>query len=319
MTQAQRDAISGPTQGMLVFNTDTQALNVYNATSSLWSAVGAGGGGGVYATASNLLVNGGFELGTGSWTASGGTYTTTSTAANLDAGTLSGSWDSNASSQTLISSVSYTNGGGPTLRNMVASCDFKCDSGTCTHTITADDGTNNLATPQTITSSTTGFIRTSVNFIAPTSGTIRLTVTSVASNEPTLYIDQCYLGSADGINLSQVSQAALFGTATWVGASSCTWTTTSSTFANYTANTNCSAPTVTGSATAPGTKIPAIVFPSLPVGHYLIVATGNFWNLAGAAGVAYWRFSDGTNFSSVNSSYKRFLCRFFNRICRGLS
>lgn len=39
MTTTQRNAVSSPTEGMVIYNTTTHALNVYNGTS--WQAVTA--------------------------------------------------------------------------------------------------------------------------------------------------------------------------------------------------------------------------------------------------------------------------------------
>lgn len=44
MSEAQRDAVSSPTEGLQVFNTTSHALNFYNGSS--WNEVGSGGGGG---------------------------------------------------------------------------------------------------------------------------------------------------------------------------------------------------------------------------------------------------------------------------------
>lgn len=44
MTEAQRDAIATPATGLIVYNTDTDVLNIYNGAG--WAAVGSGGGGG---------------------------------------------------------------------------------------------------------------------------------------------------------------------------------------------------------------------------------------------------------------------------------
>lgn len=42
MTQTQRDAISSPPDGLIVFNTDTDALNQYSMTASAWTSLSAG-------------------------------------------------------------------------------------------------------------------------------------------------------------------------------------------------------------------------------------------------------------------------------------
>lgn len=161
-----------------------------------------------YVPGSNLAANPSFEddsTGTG-WTASGGTFTTTTTAANVGSGTRSGSWDSNAAAQTLTNtSVTVTSGDGLSGQNGVASCRVKASSGTATHLIQAYDGTNVLGSA-TITSSTSGFVRSSVNFIFPTSGTVSLRFVSVASDEPLIYPDDCYIGLAEGFNSIMVNQ-----------------------------------------------------------------------------------------------------------------
>lgn len=61
MTTTQRDAISGPTAGLVIYNTTTSALNAYNG--SAWVAVGSGTGSGV----ENMVTNGNAETDTVGW------------------------------------------------------------------------------------------------------------------------------------------------------------------------------------------------------------------------------------------------------------
>ena len=145
----------------------------------------------------NILPDPGFEAATSGWTASGGaTATLNSTAKGT--GSLGYDWDSNAASQTLMS-TSVTIPNGLQSKNGVASCQIKTVSGTATHTIVVNDGTNDIGTPLTIGSSTTSFQETKINFVFPSSGTIRLKIASVASNEPEIYIDDCKIILADNI------------------------------------------------------------------------------------------------------------------------
>lgn len=67
MTQTQRDAISSPSNGDCVFNSTSSKLNVYNSTLSQWKEVSGSSG------SNSILLNSGFEDGTGSWTLSSGT------------------------------------------------------------------------------------------------------------------------------------------------------------------------------------------------------------------------------------------------------
>lgn len=156
------------------------------------------------------VTNPGWEAGVSGWTASDGTYTTTTTAANIGSGNASGSWDSSSASQTLTStSFTITSGDGRSSQGMVATCRFKAASGTATHTISAYDGST-LAS-QTISSSTSGFVRTSVSFTAPASGSVSIRITSVNSNEPTIYIDDCYIGTTEGFTSSNTVVAQYSG------------------------------------------------------------------------------------------------------------
>lgn len=260
-----------------------------------WSGVSSSSAGSF-----NYVENPGWEVNSSDWTASGGTYARTTTAAQVGESSGAGSWDSNGASQTLVSDAIaiYAGAYGG---NGVASCKFKTASGTATHKIQAYDGTNVLA-ESTITSSTSAYPRTSVNFIFPSSGNIQLRIISVAADEPAIYIDSCYLGLAEGFNVLEVSQASLFGAGEWAGVTNCTWINSAvgTTFTSFSADTDCNNPTVYGNASAPATKIPGLTFANLPPGDYLIEATGFFFR-TGANTAAEFRFTDGTS-SSVGGS-----------------
>jgi len=245
-------------------------------------------------TSDNTIYNSGFELGSGGWTASGGTFSTTTTAANVGRGSVAGSFDGSAAAQTLTSSA-ITIPAGLYGKNAVISCNVQGASATLT--VAAWDGSANLSVATPITSQAT-YARTSVNFIAPTSGTVAVQFKTVAVNEPIIYIDDCYIGAADTFNISQVSQATYVGSIKWAGTSSCSWSTSSASFANFAADADCPTATVDGLVTAPGTKIPAAVITNAQPGVYVFVAQGQLIN-SGSAGVCNIRFSDGTsNFGS---------------------
>lgn len=216
----------------------------------------------------NLLKNGGFESGKLQWTASGGTFSTTSTAANLGKGLLSGSFDSSSASQTLTSTA-VAIPAGLYGRGGVASCIIQ--GAGATHTIQAYDGTNILAS-QTITSQA-NYARSSVNFIFPSSGNISLRVVSVAADEPTVYIDDCYLGDASGYNISQISQANLVGSAYFASTASCIFTRTSTTLGSL-SDTDCPGPTVElnpglGTIQTTDANSPIVTVNNLPSGNYI--------------------------------------------------
>lgn len=166
---------------------------------------------------SNLLTNPGFENGIAGWTASGGaTKTANATAKGL--GSAGYDWDSNSAAQTLLS-ASITIPASYYGSNGQAFCRFKTVSGTATHTITVNDGTNDIVTAATIESSTSAFVLSGVTFPFPLSGTIRIKITSVNANEPEVYIDECYLGrNAQIAPVHQITNWVSYTpTGTWTG------------------------------------------------------------------------------------------------------
>jgi len=142
----------------------------------------------------NLLKNGGFENGKQYWTASAGTFAVTTSSPMV--GLMHATWDAAASANTLTSTSTLIPVG-MYGRNGVASCVFTTASGTATHTIQAYDGSNILSSA-TITSSTTP-TRASVNFVMPSSGSLSLRVYANA-DEPSVAVDDCYLGPSEGYN-----------------------------------------------------------------------------------------------------------------------
>lgn len=239
----------------------------------------------------NLVADPGFEASaTTLWAASGGTYTKTSTAANVGDGLKALSWDSNSASQTLSSTASaippYLYG-----QNGFARMALKCASGTCTHKLQVYDGTTVIG--ETVISSSASFVYSNVNFIYPSSGNIILRLISVASDEPLIYGDKAFVGPA--LNVQQISQAQYLGKITYAFATSCIWSVTpGTTFTSYSADTDCSTPSVTGQVTAPATKIPGIVLANYTPGYYLMIAKGTFEHGGTSASIG-WRFTDGTN------------------------
>jgi hypothetical protein len=250
----------------------------------------------------NEMVNAGFEGGTTGWTASAGTFTTTSTAANLGDGKLTGSWDSSAASQTLTdTALAITSGDGKSSQNYTASVRVKCATGTCTHKLQLYDGTNVLA-EATITSSTTQFVRTSVTGSAPASGSIYARLISVASDEPILYIDSGYKGRAEGFNLSQVTQAQFIGSAFIPTTGSCTWNRVSASTGSFTTNASCPGPTVEfnpgpGTIQTTDTDLPQFTVNNLPPGQYQVMIRGVAQGDNATNGSITLELNDGTNTS----------------------
>lgn len=199
---AQTQTYTVPTASTTLIGT-TETATVTNKTIDAASNTIVGLGANRY----NLMTNGDFENRTSydtNWTASAGTFAAAATT-NILVGAQAATWDSSASSQTLVYSA-ITVPYGYQGMNCEVSGIFKVPSGTATHTLSAYDGTNTLVSG-TIVNSTTA-ARTTFYFPCPTSGTIQWKLTSVASNEPLIAIDEAYLGIARGIASSNYSTSA---------------------------------------------------------------------------------------------------------------
>jgi hypothetical protein len=189
----------------------------------------------------NIVTDPGFERGGSTWTASGGaTHTVNTTAALI--GSLGYDWDSNASGQTLTSAA-VTIPPGLQGANGVFGCKIKTVSGTATTTIAAYDGTT-AYNAQTINSVAGQSLWTFVNMILPSSGTLAVQLKSVASNEPELYIDQCFISDASTFNVSQVNQAQFIGSAYIPVTASCTWSRTNTALGAFSTTSACPGPTI---------------------------------------------------------------------------
>lgn len=244
----------------------------------------------------NYLKNPGFENGKAGWTASGGTFNIVTSGSNFQGiGKASATWDSSSAGQT-FTAAAFTIPNGLAGNNGLFRCKVMTPSGTATHTMGVWDGST-LVDSITIPSSPTAqYVEIPRPFgAAGTTATIRFT--SVASNEPLISVDDCSIGQ--NIHLFNMPpQARKLGSIHWAGTASCFWTSTSTSFANFSADADCPTPTVTGILTAPGTKIPAFGIPSLPKGTLFLVASAGFDKSAATTAAVSYRFSDGTNSSS---------------------
>jgi hypothetical protein len=102
-----------------------------------------------------------------------------------------------------------------------------------------------------------------------------------------------------------INLAHYLGTLSWPKTVSCAWTSTATSFSNFSAVSACPSPTVTSPSSeivAPSTKIPAFSIASLPPGVLHIEATGEFQASPTGPGCV-WRFSDGTNVSGNGWNY----------------
>ena len=88
----------------------------------------------------------------------------------------------------------------------------------------------------------------------------------------------------------------LGGVAFTEATTSCIWTTTSATMAAFAVDSDCPVPTVSGNTTAPATKIPAFIAPSLRAGRYKVEAFGRLGGDQSSSGSQQcnWEIYDGT-------------------------
>lgn len=160
----------------------------------------------------NLFTNPGFENGNYGWTVSGGA-TKTANATAKGTGSYGFDWDSNSAAQTMTQSVvvpaAYYG------QNGLAYCRIKTPSGSPTHTISVTDGSTTTYGGPTTIGSSTSFVPSSINFVFPSSGSVSFIITSVASNEPEVYIDDCYIGLATNTSNTQQLTAWQSFTPVW--------------------------------------------------------------------------------------------------------
>lgn len=258
-----------------------------------------------FTSAQSLVKNSGFEGGSRNWTASGGTYTTTTTGPLR--GSRSATWDSNGASQTLTSDA-FTIPEGLKGQPGVVSCMIQTASGTATHTLTVYDGSANIITPVTITSSATGAPRTTLNFVFPSSGTIAARLTSTASDEPSIKFDECIVASANEWNLSQVNQATLVASGYIPGTASCKLTRTNTALGAFPDVSACPGVTIE-SNTGPGilqtTDADNADFTvnNLPMGDYVAILDVYIGENSNGTGTLTVALNDGTT-TTGNSSVR---------------
>jgi len=271
----------------------------WNSTLSRWEfsndgtsfrAVGSGSGGGGI----NLLAesNFDFESGTSSWTNSGGTLTNETT--NELNGNASGNWVANGATDTLTSALIAI----PERlygKDCLLSMPYRWDGGTLGElNFQVWDGSSVLSAVElTPTGASPESELVSIYFTCPTSGSLAARVLA-DSSEPALILDDVHLGSNNRIQ--EVAQAEIYAISDLDGATNCNWSTTSGTYASFAVDSDCGTPTVTGKATAPATKIPALTFPTLEVGKYVFNVQGGFVVIGGTStSECVYQLHDGTS------------------------
>lgn len=263
---------------------------------------GGGGGGGV-----NLLTktdNIDFNSGVTSWTASGGTVTAETSSPLFGAGSLN--WDASALNQTL-SSAAKSIPVGLQGQQCMALISYKYAGSSDDLKLQVYDGSSVLAEyslPQALTT-TSAYTA----FSCPTSGTVLLRLIANVADPSSITIDgpkenagQVLLGS--NIFLAQIVSSEKVGSLKYAATTNCLWTRSSTTYADYSADTDCPTPTVVGKASAPATKIPAIKIDNALPGEYLVIANGSFLFNPSGSGYAHWRFYESVSATALQEVTK---------------
>lgn len=326
MTEAQRDAISSPSDGDCVYNTDTQAINTYSTDDTDWRE--AGGSTAVSSIFSptpvtarelifpynqvvvdtvnpdkvlvdngnrNVLKNANFSTGVGSeWaftSASGAIVSTSLDGTGLEV-TNSGSGGNVCQSYTT-----------PTNQwqnlNFTVSAYVKT-SATDVSVCSIVDSVEQNCIPVSSVNKFNNYVLAGVG--GSTSVGICIKATSGSS---VYYVDEAYVGASDSI-ISGISQPGFFGQLRYAGTTNCEWNAaaTSSTQV-LSADSDCPTPTVTGYVKAPSTKIPAVVIPAgSPTGKYTFNFIGGFYNSNASASSSSisWFLYNGTEYYSMGQN-----------------
>jgi hypothetical protein len=255
---------------------------------SLFKDIGSGSGSG--SGIQLLTLNPDFEGTITNWSASvGGTFALAASGGNLLFGIGSGVFNSTATGQTVTSeAVAIPNG----LLSAagVVSCWVKTSA--TDYKLQAVQGSTVLS--ESVINASTVPYKKAVPFVFPSSGTVALRLAS-QSNAGDLAVDNCFLGSSEGI---QLTQASLVGEAEFPATTNCTWSTTSAALGAFNVDTDCPAPVV---ITNPGpgviqttdADLPRVTLTSLPRGNYVVQFQTSVSN--GSAASAELAIDDGTS------------------------
>jgi hypothetical protein len=243
----------------------------------------------------NLLKNGHFEKNMELWTASGSSVKArTTTASEICQGDASGSWDASATGEFLTSTaVAIPNGMYGT--NGAAVGWFKTSA--TDYKMQVYDGTSVL-NEVTIPASTT-CVPVSVNFVYPTSGNISVRLAS-QSNAVELDFDEMWQGKAFDLNLSNVSQAQLYGS---IVINTCTGSRNNNVAGALTISGTCAYSPIHNNAAAPAANDLAVKFNSLPPGYYKLEARGQFGKTVSTTNsTILFAFHDGSSYGDASGA-----------------
>lgn len=264
---------SGASRPKILWDDSNSKLQFSN-DGTTFKDIGSGGGAGGL----NLLQdsNPDFESQTTSWTASGGTFTATSTAANVANGTYSASWDASGSAQTLESAavavVNRLEGGG-----CFAEIYYKYESGSAgDYVLKVHDSSDTDLIDAVDLAVTSGWARQYAAFTCPTDESINVRLEAGVADPGTIYVDDVHLGSSK-IDFAANDQAEVVFSGYYDSAANCIWQRSTSSLGAFTDDTDCPGITTEKvsskvSVTTTDNDQPDLVFSYLPEGTYQVEA-----------------------------------------------
>jgi len=165
-------------------------------------------------------------------------------------------------------------------------------------------GANKVTNDLQLSSAGSSSREASINFpCGDLASATTVVIESTSASAAAISVAKVYVGLAT--NLGSVAQAQLIGQIKVSGCAG-SWSTTSTSFAAFSAQTGCTYTVLQGSGnvSAPATNIPGIKFSNIPPGNYVLKYEGtalSHW--VSSAGSAIFQFWDGTN-SANESSYQ---------------
>lgn len=201
MTEAQRDAITSPTEGLIIYNTTSKKTNNFDGTD--WVEVGSGTGGGG-SGGNNFLANEEFETGVTSWT--GTTITPAAEATTIFKG--AGSMKMTFAAQTGNVAQSVTPPGSTAGVNLENSCWVKTAL-TTIQVCSLLAGVEQQCVDVPSSNTWQKIVATSVGAASSTSG---VEIKTTASTTGDVFVDDCYVGP--NRNIGTVAQAEIVVQAT---------------------------------------------------------------------------------------------------------
>lgn len=331
MTDAQMLAIAAPVDGDCVHNSTLESWLIYNSGDTVWQEVGSGGGISDWVTGTDYgigdVVIESAKIYQANTAHTSGTFATD--IANWDEISAAGSGDVAGPASSVDNHIATFNS---TTGKIIQdnSTAVLSDAGALSG-LTQFDVDNIRADGNTLSStnsngnillSPNGTGSVGIGGTPSASALLDLTSTSKGFKFPTMTTAQrnAIASPAEGLGVVDTDTDTLYmylngtwtslgtgggggalksiGSLTEAGTTNCSrQVTATGSFTSFAADTDCPAPSVTGSITAPATKIPGFVIPSgSPTGKYLVVASVPIYAVTGGSFLAY-RISDG----SINS------------------